>query len=192
MTGRRNLEDLLGSTTPIVAEAPAAAPAAAQRRRTRTGTGKAPGAGLSAPLAVLAAYDSAQQTPSEWTSYGVRFPLPLADRLKVQRAGDRERTGLRQLHGSHYVQAALAGLPLGDPAKAAVIGQEWRAAQPRGAARQVTSPGTRLHQETEQAMIRLAGWLPTVPGRRVTIQDVAAAALTLLLDELGDSAITLQ
>lgn len=189
MTGRRNLEDLLATTRPA-AEPPAAAPAAPARRSGRRPAGKAPGAGLTAPLAVLAAYDSAQAAPAEWRAYGVRFPRPLAVRLKVRLAEDRQRTGLRQLHATHYVQAALAQLPA-DPVKAAAIGRDWRAAQPRGSAGALTSPGTRLHQDTERAMADLAGWLPTVEGRAVPVQDVAAAALTAFLDELEDSPVTL-
>jgi len=175
----------------LVQEAPPGPPPPARGKARRTR--RAPAAKMGARAAVIAAYDSARLSPREWVPHSVRLPADVADRLIRQVA-----TGLtleiepgRPLHlrpaASHYTQAALSAIPFTDVGKAGAIGARWRKAHLRAVPGNGSSPGTQLHRDTHQAMLDLTPWLRTLPDR-VRIQDVAAGAVSALLDELAEDA----
>jgi hypothetical protein len=188
--GKLRLADLTGSYADGAGEAPArpeaavAVPAAAARLPAASAT-RRPDVVPGAAAAVLAAYDSVQQTPREWVAYSVRLPGVIARELDRRVLADYQATRL-QVARSHYVQAALSRLPFADPEKCARVGRDWRASQDRRVSWDGSPPGTRLLRGTAEAMKLLRRQLGTLDAR-VPLQDVAAGAVAALLAELGEA-----
>lgn len=137
-----------------------------------------------AMTAVLAAYASVKQEPRSWTTHTLRLPASLDQRIKRRIVADSTATGLN-LAQCHYVQAALGAVPP-DLERAAAIGRAWREAHlldRRGDT--AGGSGTRLHRDTAEAMSSLARQVRGL-SYKVTLQDVAAGAVSALLDELGE------
>jgi len=130
---------------------------------------------------VMAARNSAQDSPEEWGQLGVRLPAALAMALKARWAADRQRPGGKGLAVGHYVSAALATVPAA-PGRAAGLGMAWRRAH-RGDGHATAGSGYRAHQDVRAAMDRLGAGLRLLPGT-VKLWEVQAAAVAAFLDGL--------
>lgn len=200
--GRPHFTGLLAPPDPLPADDEADAPAAPSQE-----LAPAPTAGparlesppqLVVPLkvrdaraAVLAAWTSVQ-TGEPWADWSGRLPAGVSARLAQRVAADARQMKLRpRLAQRHYVEAALGGLPFDDLEKVARLGREWRLAHLHDVPAPNTSPGTALRAGTAEQMGWLTADLKTLRPGRVTVQDVLAAAVTALLDELEDSPVTL-
>jgi hypothetical protein len=96
---------------------------------------------------------------------------------------ERARTGVTDLADCHFIEAALARVETLD--QAAALGKAWQEAHRRDRdASMAGGSGTRLRKVTSGRVRDLAARLRGLDAR-VKLWEVAAEAVTRLLDELG-------
>jgi hypothetical protein len=151
---------------PAAASTSTAAPRAAgtgtrsrSRRQAKPNTSGTPAehADTWAHQAVEASFRSARTDPRSWTTFSMRLPAELQQRVTEQMVLDREATDRPALAASHYLNAALASIPA-DPETAAAWAQEY-IDQLGGRSLDAQGTGTRVHRDTRAAVRRIEGQL---------------------------------
>lgn len=149
---------------PAASATPTTAPRTADarprsRRQTKQNTSDTKDAvlGTSAHQAVEASFRSARTDPRSWTTFSMRLPVELQQRVTERMVRDREVTDRPTLAASHYLNAALASIPA-DPEIAAAWAQDY-INQLGGRSLDAPNIGTRVHRDTRAAVRHIEGQL---------------------------------
>lgn len=149
---------------PAASATPTAAPRAVETRPRSRRQGKqnttgpaATADGTWAHQAVEASFRSARTDPRSWTTFSMRLPAELQQRVTERMVFDREATGRPTLAASHYLNAALATIPA-DPEIAAAWAQDY-IDQLGGRSLDAQGTGTRVHRDTRAAVRHIEGQL---------------------------------